>query len=79
ADFMLAEMLGVSTASLESDFSKECWAQRCAQSILAPELSWEWDCIEAPAAVTYHGKVYLFYAGAYNCAPQQVGCAVSED
>ena len=21
----------------------------------------------------------MFYAGAYNCAPQQIGCAVSDD
>ena len=25
------------------------------------------------------GSIYMFYAGAYNCAPQQIGCAVSED
>lgn len=73
------QMLGVSSAPLGSDFSKACWAQRCDQSILAPELDWEQDCIEAAAAVAKDGKVYLFYAGAYNCAPQQVGCAVSED
>ena len=23
--------------------------------------------------------MYLFYAGAYNCKPQQISCAVSED
>jgi hypothetical protein len=22
---------------------------------------------------------YLFYGGAYNCAPQQIGCAISDD
>ena len=25
------------------------------------------------------GKIYLFYGGSYNCKPQQIGCAVSED
>lgn len=73
------QMLGVSSAPLESDFSKACWTQRCTRPILAPTLEWEQDCIEAPAAVSLHDKVYLFYAGAYNCAPQQVGCAVGED
>ena len=23
--------------------------------------------------------MYLFYGGSYNCTPQQIGCAVSED
>ena len=47
--------------------------------VLEPELDWERDCIEAPAALELDGKIYLFYAGSYNCAPQQIGCAVSED
>ena len=25
------------------------------------------------------GKLYLFYGGAYNNSPQQIGCAVSDD
>ncbi|MCY9659260.1 hypothetical protein P5G65_21095 [Paenibacillus chondroitinus] len=25
------------------------------------------------------GKLYMFYAGAYNNEPQQIGCAISED
>lgn len=25
------------------------------------------------------GKIYMFYGGAYNCSPQQIGCAVSSD
>ena len=47
--------------------------------VLEPTLDWERDCIEAPAALEYDGKVYLFYAGSYNCEPQQIGCAVSDD
>ena len=47
--------------------------------VLEPVLDWERDCIEAPAALEYDGRVYLFYAGSYNCAPQQIGCAVSDD
>ena len=47
--------------------------------VLEPTLDWERDCIEAPAALEYDGRVWLFYAGSYNCAPQQIGCAVSDD
>lgn len=47
--------------------------------VLEPILDWERDCIEAPAALEFDGKVYLFYAGSYNCEPQQIGCAVSDD
>ena len=25
------------------------------------------------------GKLYMFYGGSYNCTPQQIGCAVSDD
>jgi predicted GH43/DUF377 family glycosyl hydrolase len=73
------QMLGVSSAPITSDFSRDNWVQRCDRSILKPELDWEQECIEAPAAIARGGKVYLFYAGAYNCKPQQIGCAVSDD
>lgn len=73
------QMLGVSSAAGDSGFHREDFVQRCDASILRPELAWEKTCIEAPAAMARDGKVYMFYAGAYNCAPQQIGCAVSED
>ena len=73
------QMLGVSTASINSSFQREDWHQRCDGPILKPELEWEKNCIEAPASIVHNGKVYLFYAGAYNCSPQQIGCAVSDD
>ncbi len=73
------QMLGVSTAKLNSGFHREDFVQACDASILKPELPWEKTCIEAPAAVMHDGKFYLFYAGAYNCAPQQIGCAISDD
>lgn len=47
--------------------------------VLEPILDWERDCIEAPAALEHDGRVYLFYGGSYNCEPQQIGCAVSDD
>ena len=73
------QMLGVSSAPLGSGYHREAWRQRCDESILRPELPWEQECIEAPAALARDGRMYLFYAGAYNCKPQQINCAVSDD
>lgn len=73
------QMLGVSAAPLNSAFSRNDWKQLCSEPVLAPELEWEQECIEAPAAIAWNHRVYLFYGGAYNCCPQQIGCAVSED
>ncbi len=77
---MKIQLLGVASAELDSGFGRGSWTQLNMEApILAPELPWEQECIEAPAACVYHDKVYLFYGGAYNCCPQQIGCAVSED
>jgi predicted GH43/DUF377 family glycosyl hydrolase len=73
------QMLGVATAPMDSDFSRGAWTQRSDGPILKPELPWEQQCIEAPAVCKRGGKLYMFYAGAYNNAPQQIGCAVSSD
>ena len=73
------QMLGVSAAPLASAFCRDDWRQLCDAPILRPELDWEQECIEAPAAVAYEGRVFLFYGGAYNCCPQQIGCAISDD
>ena len=43
------------------------------------ELLWEKRCIEAPAVVEHNGRLFMFYAGAYNNDPQQIGLAVSID
>ncbi len=77
-DFKI-QMLGVATAPMDSDFSRNTWTQRCDGPILKPEFSWEQQCIEAPAVFKRNEKLYMFYAGAYNNAPQQIGCAVSSD
>ena len=53
--------------------------QLCRGAVLFPELIWEQNCTEAPACLVQDGRLYLFYGGAYNCAPQQIGCAVSID
>jgi predicted GH43/DUF377 family glycosyl hydrolase len=76
---MEVQMLGVASAPLGSGYRREAWTLRCDAPILKPELPWEQDCIEGPAVCWHGGQLYMFYAGAYNNRPQQVGCAVSED
>ncbi len=60
-------------------FNRNDWTFYKEGTILKPELPWEGECCEAPAAVVREGTLYLFYAGAYNNAPQQIGCAKSTD
>lgn len=76
---MKIQKLGVAYSGLDGDFSRGCWTQAAAHSVLAPEYPWEGMCIEAPATIVHDGKVFLFYGGGYNCTPQQIGVAVSED
>lgn len=76
---MEIQMLTMATASLDSHFGPGEWTQFGDDAILKPELSWEDKCIEAPAVLRRNGKFWMFYAGAYNCAPQQIGLAVSDD
>jgi predicted GH43/DUF377 family glycosyl hydrolase len=73
------QLLGVSAAGLKSGFTRDAWMQICDAAILKPELPWEKNCIEAPSVVQHDGRFYMFYAGAYNNEPQQIGCAVSND
>ena len=76
---MKVQMLGVASAPLDSDFGPGAWTQRCTGPILRPELPWEQDCIEAPAVCRHGNRLFMFYAGAYNNAPQQIGLAGSAD
>jgi len=76
---MRVQKLGAAWAELHASFAADSWHHAANQSILAPEMQWEQECIEAPATLVHAGRIYLFYGGAYNCKPQQVGCAVSDD
>ncbi len=76
---MKVQMLGVSAAALDSGFGRDAWTQLCDGPILKPELDWEKRCIEAASLCRHEGRLYMFYAGAYNNEPQQIGCAVSDD
>ncbi len=76
---MKIQKLGGACADLNSGFGKDAWTELASHTILEPELPWEGECIEAPATLVKNGKIYMFYGGSYNCTPQQIGCAVSED
>lgn len=73
------QILGVAVAPKNTNFNREDWKQATDSPILAPELPWEGQCIEGASITIQNGKMYMFYAGAYNNWPQQVGVAVSED
>ncbi|MFO8153919.1 hypothetical protein, partial [Thioalkalivibrio sp.] len=62
-----------------SDFGRAAWTQQCDAPILEPVLDWEKNCIEAATICRRGDRLFMFYAGAYNNEPQQVGVAVSED
>jgi hypothetical protein len=76
---MKVQKVGGAWAEVNSGFGRSAWTLLAQQSLLTPELKWEGECIEAPATIADGGKVYMFYGGSYNCTPQQIGCAVSED
>lgn len=73
------QQIGVATAPAGTDFSRGQWTQVADSSILAPRLPWEKKCIEAPSIAVRGKRMYMFYAGAYNNEPQQIGVAVSRD
>ncbi|MDR2920022.1 MAG: family 43 glycosylhydrolase [Tannerella sp.] len=73
------QMQGVATAPLSTNFNREDWTQAVDSAILHPTLPWEGECIEAASIAQKGDKLYMFYAGAYNNWPQQVGVAVSDD
>ncbi len=76
---MRVQKVGGARAALTSGFGRDAWTMLAQQSLLCPELKWEGECIEAPATIVRDGRVYMFYGGSYNCTPQQIGCAVSQD
>lgn len=74
------QMVGVASADLHSDFGHASWTNLSTDApALRPELPWEKDCIEAPTVCRRGDTLYMFYAGAYNNHPQQIGCATSKD
>ena len=77
---MQRQMLGMAQADLNSNFGAGAWTDVTTKGpLLAPELPWEQNCIEAPTVVKHGSKLYLFYAGGYNNSPQQIGLATSAE
>ncbi|MBE7211726.1 MAG: family 43 glycosylhydrolase [Gluconacetobacter diazotrophicus] len=74
------QTVGVASADLRSDFGRAAWTNLSTDGpALKPELAWEKDCIEAPTICRRGDTLFMFYAGAYNNHPQQIGCAESRD
>ncbi|MEI7829084.1 MAG: family 43 glycosylhydrolase [Prolixibacteraceae bacterium] len=74
------QMQGVAMAPGSTHFDRKDWTNLSKEGpMLKPELPWEQDCIEGASIINKKGQLYLFYAGAYNNAPQQIGVAKSND
>ena len=74
------QMQGVAVAPGNSNFNREDWTNLSKDGpMLKPELPWERDCIEAASIINKNGELFMFYAGGYNNAPQQIGVAKSTD
>ena len=74
------QMQGVAVAPANSGFGRGEWKNLSSDGpILKPELPWEKDCIEGASVIRKRRKLFMFYAGAYNNAPQQIGVAISKD
>lgn len=73
------QIQGVATAPASTHFNKEDWTQACDKAILEPLYPWEGKCVEGASVVQQGKELWMFYAGAYNNNPQQVGVAKSSD
>jgi len=74
------QMQGVAVAPVNTSFDRHDWKNLSTDNpMLKPELQWEKDCIEGASVIEKDGVLYMFYAGAYNNAPQPIGVAVSSD
>ncbi len=70
---------GVAVSPFSSNFERTSWKEVEGMPILKPELAWEKKCIEAASCIKKGKNLYMFYAGAYNNEPQQIGVAKSKD
>ncbi|NQU87208.1 MAG: family 43 glycosylhydrolase [Mariniphaga sp.] len=78
-DFKI-QMQGVAAAPGNTNFNRDDWQNLSSEEpMLKPELPWEQDCIEGASIIEKNGELFMFYAGAYNNAPQQIGVAKSVD
>ena len=72
------QLTGLAAAPLKGGWQRGAWRMIGTGPVLVPERPWEKNCIEASAVCKHGGKLYLFYAGAYNNEPQQIGCAMCD-
>lgn len=77
-DFKIQQQ-GVAIAPKGTDFRREDWTLATDTTILYPVLPWEGECVEGATILKRKGKLYMFYAGAFNNWPQQIGVAQSKD
>ena len=75
---MTTQMQGVAVAKGQS-FDRDQWIQQGDGPVLAPKYPWEGECVEGASVIARGDEMYMFYAGAYNNQPQQVGVAKSKD
>lgn len=73
------QMQGVAAAPLNTNFNREDWKQLTDYPIMVPEFDWEKKCVEGASVIQRNDELFMFYAGAYNNEPQQVGVAKSTD
>ena len=74
------QMQGVASAPINTNFNRTEWTNLSVDSaILKPVFPWEGECIEGASIIRKKEMLYMFYAGAYNNAPQQIGVAKSLD
>lgn len=73
------QIMGVATAKPGTSFNREDWSEGCDKAILTPQYPWEGECVEGASVIQMGEWMYMFYAGAYNNNPQQVGVAKSKD
>jgi len=78
-DFKI-QMLGVAVAAGNTNFNREDWINLSKdQPVLKPQFPWEETCTEGASVVEMNQCLFMFYAGAYNNRPQQIGVAKSSD
>jgi len=73
------QIQGVASAPLNTNFNRDQWTQLTDEPILKPKYPWEGFCVEGASVIEQNGVLYMFYAGAYNNDPQQIGVAKSTD
>jgi autotransporter-associated beta strand protein len=71
----------VADAPVGTDYSSGVWTMLTPAAATFPPIqtSWEQKCIEGQTMCVRNNKLFMFYGGAYNNAPQQIGVASSTD